>query len=84
MTGSDTTRNQNNVLMAWAAHDEKWLKKVRDQLDAVCGANAERLPQYSDWDDLTWIHATIKETLRIYPNMVQLSAPHALRFLISE
>ena len=70
--------------MAWAAHDQKWLKKVRDQLDAVCGANAERLPQYSDWDDLTWIHATIKETLRIYPNMVQLGAPHALRFLISE
>jgi cytochrome P450 len=66
--------------MAWAAHDPTWLPKVRAQLDAVCGANADRLPQYSDWDDLTWIHATIKETLRIYPNMVQLGAPHALRY----
>jgi len=76
--GSDTTRNQNNVLIAHAAHDPRWLPKVREQLDKVCGANAERLPEYTDWEDLTYIHATIKEALRIFPNLVQLGAPHAL------
>jgi len=69
----------NNIVMANAAHDPRWLSQVREQLDAVCGANADRLPEYSDWDDLPWIHATIKECLRIFPNMVQLGAPHALR-----
>jgi cytochrome P450 len=78
--GSDTTRNQNNVLMAHAAHDPSWAKKVRAQLDEVCGHNAERLPEYTDWDKLPLIHATIKETLRIFPNLVQLGAPHALTY----
>jgi len=66
--------------MAHAAHDPRWLTAVRAQLDEVCGENAERLPEYSDWDKLTWIHATIKETLRIFPNLVQLGAPHALTY----
>jgi cytochrome P450 len=78
--GSDTTRNQNNILMAHAAHDPSWAKKVRAQLDEVCGHNAERLPEYTDWDKLPLIHATIKETLRIFPNLVQLGAPHALTY----
>jgi cytochrome P450 len=78
--GSDTTRNQNNILMANAAHDPSWIPKVRAQLDEVCGANAERLPEYTDWEKLPWIHATIKETLRFYPNMVQLGAPHAVTY----
>lgn len=84
MTGSDTTRNQNNILMAHAAHDPSWLKKVRAQLDEVCGPNAERLPEYSDWDKLPYIHATIKETLRIFPNMTQTGAPHALSYYSAE
>jgi len=66
--------------MAHAAHDPRWLPAVRAQLDEICGKNAERLPEYSDWDNLTWIHATIKETLRIFPNLVQLGAPHALTY----
>jgi cytochrome P450 len=78
--GSDTTRNQNNILIANAAHDPSWSVKVRAQLDEVCGANAERLPDYDDWDSLTYIHATIKETLRIYPNLTQLNAPHAVTY----
>ena len=78
--GSDTTRNQNNILMAHAAHDPSWLTKVRAQLDEVCGANAERLPEYTDWDSLPLIHAAIKETLRIFPNMTQIGAPHALTY----
>jgi len=76
--GSDTTRNQNNIFMAHAAHDPSWVTKVRAQLDEVCGHNAERLPEYDDWDKLPLIHATIKESLRILPNMVPLGAAHAL------
>ena len=64
--------------MAHAAHDPSWTEKVRAQLDEVCGHNAERLPDYGDWDRLPLIHATIKETLRIFPNVVQLGATHAL------
>ena len=66
--------------MANAAHDPSWLVKVRAQLDEVCGHNAERLPEYDDWEKLTLIHATIKETLRYYPNLLQLGAPHALTY----
>ena len=49
---TDTTRNSNHVLIAHAAHDPSWTKAVREQLDEVCGHNAERLPDYDDWDKL--------------------------------
>jgi cytochrome P450 len=68
--------------MAHAAHDPSWVARVRVQLDAVCGTNAERLPEYSDWDDLPLIHATIKECLRIFPNMLRIGAPHALTYCL--
>jgi Cytochrome P450 len=68
--------------MAHAAHDPSWIKSVRDQIDEVCGHNAERLPEFDDWDRLPLVHATIKETLRIFPNMPPVGAPHALRYLI--
>jgi cytochrome P450 len=67
--------------MANAAHDPSWIPKVRAQLDEVCGHNAERLPEYDDWEKLTMIHATIKESLRYYPNLLQMGAPHALTFV---
>ena len=75
---TDTTRNSNHVLIAHAAHDPSWAKAVRDQLDEVCGHNAERLPDYDDWDKLPLIHATIKESLRIFPNVPRTGVPHAL------
>jgi len=75
---SDTTRNSNHILMAHAAHDPSWVKVVRAQLDEVCGHNAERLPNFDDWDKLPLIHATIKEGLRIFPNVPRVGVPHAL------
>jgi hypothetical protein len=39
--GSNTTRNQNNVLIAAAATDMSWVHQVRKELDEVCGHNAE-------------------------------------------
>lgn len=76
--GSDTTRNQNNLLVAAATVDMSWVHRVRKDLDRVCGANAERLPTYDDIDDLPIIYAVVKETLRWRPNITEAGFPHGL------
>jgi cytochrome P450 len=76
--GSDTTRNQNNLLVAAAAWDPSWIEQVRKQLDEVCGHNAERLPAYEDMEKLPLVQAVIKETLRWRPNLAEPGFPHAL------
>jgi cytochrome P450 len=76
--GSDTTRYMNHVLIAHAAHDPSWVKIVGARVDRVCGYNAERLPEYADWDKLLLVHATIKETLRIFPSLPRIGTPRAL------
>jgi len=74
--GSDTTRNQNNLLVAAAATDMSWVHRVRKQLDEVCGHNAERLPQWSDFEKLPLVQAVIKETLRWRPNLTPIGNAH--------
>jgi cytochrome P450 len=76
--GSDTTRNQNNLLVAAAASDPSWVAAVRAQLDSVCGANGERLPTYDDMPRLPLVQATIKESLRWRPNLTEAGFPHKL------
>jgi cytochrome P450 len=76
--GSDTTRNQNNLMVAAAATDPSWVDRVRKELDAVCGHNAERLPNYDDIEKLPIIQAVIKETMRWRPNITEPGFPHAL------
>ncbi len=77
--GSDTTKNQLNMLVAaMAADPNTWIAKARAELDSVCGANAERLPTFDDWDDLPYIQAIMKETLRWRPNVNPTGFPHAL------
>lgn len=39
--------------------------QARKELDAVCGAN--RMPQFSDFDQLPYINCIIKEALRWRP-----------------
>jgi len=75
---SDTTRNANNLLIAAGATDKSWVHRVREQLDAVCGHDAERLPDWSDWDRLPVIQTVIKEALRWRPNNLETGFPHAL------
>lgn len=42
--GSDTTRVSLNQVAAAAALFSDWVQRAREQLDEVCGSNAERLP----------------------------------------
>jgi len=62
--GSDTTRVSLGQMIAGAATYPDWVERAREQLDAVCGKNAERLPQWSDYDNLPYIEAVVKESFR--------------------
>ncbi|KAF2227547.1 cytochrome P450 [Elsinoe ampelina] len=75
--GSDTTRNQINLMLAAAAIYPAWVRTAQAELHSVCGA-AERLPTFEDWDRLPYIVATIKETLRWRPNMTTTGTPRRL------
>lgn len=77
--GSDSTKNQLNLLIAAMATDPNtWIAKAREELDSVCGKNGERLPTYNDWDKLPYIQAIAKETMRWRPNVSPIGFPHAL------
>ncbi|KIW99583.1 uncharacterized protein Z518_11322 [Rhinocladiella mackenziei CBS 650.93] len=65
--GSDTTRMILSMIIAAAATDPRWVAEAQKQLDHVCGSNAERLPSFSDKNELPYITATIKEALRWRP-----------------
>ena len=62
--GSDTTRVSLNQLAAAAALFPDWVERARQELDNVCGANAERLPDALDAPNLPYIKAAAKETVR--------------------
>lgn len=75
--GSDTTRAAlNNLAMAMVAQPD-FVVRLRAELDAVCGADAQRLPSFDDEEKLRLTMATVKEVLRwrcIFP----LMPPHKL------
>ncbi|KAL1615103.1 hypothetical protein SLS56_011930 [Neofusicoccum ribis] len=75
--GSDTTRNQLNIMIAAAAKFPAWVKTAQEELDSVYG-DAERLPSFDDWSSLPYIKAVIKESLRWRPNMTAFGAPRVL------
>ncbi|KAL6401372.1 hypothetical protein AUP68_15241 [Ilyonectria robusta] len=76
--GSDTTRLTLNVALAAAVLQPDWVERTRKQLDEVCGANAERLPNFSDMDQLPLIKGVAKESLRWKPAIAETGIPHAL------
>lgn len=80
--GSDTTRNQNNLLIAAAAVYPEWVAKARKQLDNACGHNAERLPDWQDWEEVPYMQAVIKETLRWRANGADTGVPRTLTYAI--
>jgi len=51
-------------MIAGAATYPDWVERARSQLDEVCGHNAERLPEWSDYDRLPYIAAVVKESFR--------------------
>ena len=62
--GTDTTRASLHQCIAAAVIWPDWVKRARHQLDEVCGANAERLPDAQDAKDLPIIKAAVKESVR--------------------
>ena len=65
--GSDTTRlSLNTFIMAMICFPEV-AKKGRQEIDKVCGANAERLPLFSDEQSMPYISAMVKELMRWRP-----------------
>ncbi|KIX05640.1 uncharacterized protein Z518_03612 [Rhinocladiella mackenziei CBS 650.93] len=75
--GSDTTRNQVIILIATAAKFPEWVATVRRELDKVCG-DAERLPTFDDWNELPYMIAVIKESLRWRSNLTVPGVPRTL------
>jgi len=77
--GSDTTRNQNNLMIAAAAVYPEWVAKARKQLDDACG-HAERLPDWEDWEKIPYMQAVVKETLRWRANGAETGVPRTLTY----
>ena len=75
--GSDNTRMILNTLVMAALCYPEAMQKARDEADAVCGANAERLPLISDIDAMPYTCALVKEVLRWRP-IVPIVPPHQL------
>jgi cytochrome P450 len=76
--GSDTSRVTIGQIIAGAATYPEWVKRAREQLDSVCGANAERLPGWDDREQLPYITAVVKEGFRWRPNIAEIGAPTSL------
>lgn len=76
--GSDTSRVTIGQIIAGAATYPDWVARAREHLDALCGRNAERLPQFSDKPNLKYICAVVKEGFRWRPNIAEIGAPHML------
>lgn len=59
--GSDTTRNQINIVIAAAAKFPGWVKKAQDEIDSVCGY-AERLPTF----EVRWFQCWLSDSRSLF------------------
>ncbi|RKK12166.1 hypothetical protein BFJ66_g10945 [Fusarium oxysporum f. sp. cepae] len=75
--GTDTTRLSLDQCVAAAVVWPDWVERARQQLDRICGANAERLPTSQDAPDLPLIKAAVKESVRWKPVIGETGIPHA-------
>ncbi|PSK59461.1 3-hydroxyphenylacetate 6-hydroxylase [Elsinoe australis] len=76
--GSDTSKVSICQIIAGACTYPDWVARARAQLDAVCGANGERLPTFEDREALPYITAVVKEGFRWRPNIAEIGAPTVL------
>jgi len=75
IAGSDTTAATNaSFVLAMTMHPETQ-KKAQEELDRVIGP--DRLPTWEDRDQLPYIDAILKETLR-WNTATPLGVPHAV------
>ncbi|KAH8677106.1 cytochrome P450 [Ilyonectria robusta] len=73
---TDTTLNTTlGFIKAMMLHPEIQAK-AQAEIDAVVGSN--RMPGWSDWDNLPYIRCTMKETLRWMPSTILGGMPHRL------
>ncbi|KAF4474647.1 cytochrome P450 oxidoreductase [Fusarium agapanthi] len=73
--GADTTANQILTIILALAKYPHVQAKARKEIDAVCGS--ERAPVFSDFDQLPYINAIVKEGLRWRPT-TELGLPHTV------
>lgn len=76
--GSDTSKVSICQIIAGACTCPDWVARARAQLDAVCGANGERLPTFEDREALPYVTAVVKEGFRWRPNIAEIGAPTVL------
>jgi len=72
--GSDTTAATLNTFMLAITAFPEALKAAQEELDTVVGP--DRLPSFEDEDQLPYIRAMVKETLRWRPVAVLGGTPH--------
>ncbi|XP_014495586.1 cytochrome P450 76A2 [Vigna radiata var. radiata] len=65
LAGSETTSSTIEWTMMELLRNPEWLEKVKSELDRVVGR--ERKFEESDIDNLPYLQAVIKETLRLHP-----------------
>ena len=62
--GSETVGTSLQMLVLCMVLHPKVQKKAQAEIDAVCGG---RLPDFSDYDQLLYVRAVVKETMRWLP-----------------
>jgi cytochrome P450 len=75
--GSDTSRMTISQMMAAAILDKRWVITAREELDRICGKNAERLPTFDDRPQMRYLSAVTKEAFRWRP-FAEIGVPHML------
>lgn len=75
--GTDTTFASSSIILAAITKYPRTATRAREELDRVCGPNAERLPTFQDRANLPYISAIIKEALRWRP-IARIGVGHAL------
>ena len=75
MATADTTGHTLLTHIMYLAKHPHVQQKARKELDLVCGT--ERLPCWTDFDQLPYINCIVKEGNRIHPN-VPLAPPHTV------
>ncbi|KIX08808.1 uncharacterized protein Z518_03465 [Rhinocladiella mackenziei CBS 650.93] len=76
--GSDATRVALHEVVAGAALFPDWVERARVELDSVCGANGERLSDFSDIEHCPIIKGAVKESIRWKPSIPETGIPHLL------
>ncbi|KAK2611835.1 hypothetical protein N8I77_005156 [Diaporthe amygdali] len=76
MAAADTTATAILTTILFLAKHPEFQEKARVELDRVCGT--ERMPGWSDFNDLPYVNCIVKEGLRIRP-VAPSGVPHSAK-----